>query len=351
MSGIWMPGFMQFFAGVYLFAGLALFGTFKTPALYMAALAFTAYGVHWFAIGWNRLHQADPRVNVGMAFAFTLISILGIIVFFSAGDHPVGGVFIGLTCVYVADFFASLGSALARDQRAGPSAPSASSGSAPPSGSCTCVAAPVGFSSVRLAFDLDTAATPGQVRTLIRLTERYCVIYQTLAHPPELTIRPSAAASAARVAPPIAMTPSPGSARSRSISSARPPEASRALPCTADSVVEYATFGRGFQIAARSSSESSSAGPGRRSPSTASSRTAVVPAPGRRPAASRQWRSASAPRREPPSRTCRRTADVAVERDAHRMVTLRIPDPPWYPGSEVRSRRAAELMPTETKSG
>ena len=113
MWGIWMPGFMQFFAGVYLFAGLALFGTFKTPALYMAALAFTAYGVHWFAIGWNRLHRADPRVNVGMAFAFTLISILGIIVFFGAGDHPVAGVFIGLTCVYVADFFASLGSDLA----------------------------------------------------------------------------------------------------------------------------------------------------------------------------------------------------------------------------------------------
>jgi hypothetical protein len=109
MWGIWMPGFMQFFAGVYLFAGLSLFGTFTTPALYMAALAFTAYGVHWFAIGWNRIRRADPRVNVGMTVAFTLISILGIIVFFSAGDHPVGGVFIGLTCVYVADFFASLG--------------------------------------------------------------------------------------------------------------------------------------------------------------------------------------------------------------------------------------------------
>ena len=109
MWGIWMPGFMQFFAGVYLFAGLALFGTFKTPALYMAALAFTAHGVHWFAIGWNRLRRADPRVNVGMTVAFTLISILGIIVFFNVGDHPVGGVFIGLTCVYVADFFASPG--------------------------------------------------------------------------------------------------------------------------------------------------------------------------------------------------------------------------------------------------
>ena len=109
MWGIWMPGFMQFITGIYLFAGLTLFGTFRTPALYMAALAFTAYGVHWFAIGWNRLHRADPRVNVGMTVAFLLISILGIIVFFSVGDDPVGGLFIGLACVYAADFFASLG--------------------------------------------------------------------------------------------------------------------------------------------------------------------------------------------------------------------------------------------------
>src|SRR3984885_426109 len=64
--GIWMPGFMQFITGIYLFAGLTLFGTFKTPSLYMAALAFTAYGVHWFAIGWNRLHRAHPRGNVGV---------------------------------------------------------------------------------------------------------------------------------------------------------------------------------------------------------------------------------------------------------------------------------------------
>jgi len=80
----------------------------EAPPLYMAALAFTAYGVHWFAIGWNRLRQADPRVNVGMTVAFTAISVLGIIVFFKAGDYPVGGVFIGLTCIYVSDFFASL---------------------------------------------------------------------------------------------------------------------------------------------------------------------------------------------------------------------------------------------------
>jgi hypothetical protein len=108
MWGIWMPGFMQFITGVYLFLGLTLFGTFTTPLLYMAALAFTAYGVHWFAIGWNRLHQADPRSNVGMTVAFTLISVLGVIVFFKGHDQPVGGLFIGLTCIYVSDFFASL---------------------------------------------------------------------------------------------------------------------------------------------------------------------------------------------------------------------------------------------------
>jgi hypothetical protein len=74
----------------------------------MAALAFTAYGVHWFALGWNRLRHTDPRVNVGMTVAFLLISILGIIVFFKVSDAPVGGVFIGLACVYATDFFASL---------------------------------------------------------------------------------------------------------------------------------------------------------------------------------------------------------------------------------------------------
>jgi hypothetical protein len=115
MWGIWMPGFCQFLTGTYLFLGLTLFGTFTAaPPLYMAALAFSAYGVHWFAIGWTRLRQVDPRVNVGMAVAFTAISVLGVIVFFKAGDDPVGGLFIGLTCIYVADFFASLGASVPR---------------------------------------------------------------------------------------------------------------------------------------------------------------------------------------------------------------------------------------------
>jgi uncharacterized OsmC-like protein len=47
--------------------------------------------------------------------------------------------------------------------------------------------APVGFQAIRLSFDLDTDATPEQLQTLLKLTERYCVVYQTLAKPPEIT--------------------------------------------------------------------------------------------------------------------------------------------------------------------
>jgi uncharacterized OsmC-like protein len=47
--------------------------------------------------------------------------------------------------------------------------------------------APVGFRSIRMRFDLDTDATPEQLATLLKLTERYCVIYQTLRNPPQLS--------------------------------------------------------------------------------------------------------------------------------------------------------------------
>lgn len=40
--------------------------------------------------------------------------------------------------------------------------------------------APVGFKSIRLIFTLDTDATPEQKQTLLKLTERYCVVFQTL---------------------------------------------------------------------------------------------------------------------------------------------------------------------------
>jgi len=47
---------------------------------------------------------------------------------------------------------------------------------------------PVGFQRLRLHFDLDTDASDEQLATLIRLTERYCVVYQTLRHSPEINI-------------------------------------------------------------------------------------------------------------------------------------------------------------------
>ena len=48
--------------------------------------------------------------------------------------------------------------------------------------------APVGFSAIRLHFDLETDATPDQLATLLRLTERYCVVYQTLVGGPETSM-------------------------------------------------------------------------------------------------------------------------------------------------------------------
>jgi uncharacterized OsmC-like protein len=48
--------------------------------------------------------------------------------------------------------------------------------------------APVGFREIRLSFDLDSDATPEQLDTLMKLTERYCVVFQTLNKRPELKI-------------------------------------------------------------------------------------------------------------------------------------------------------------------
>jgi len=48
--------------------------------------------------------------------------------------------------------------------------------------------APVGFRDIRLSFRLDTDASDEQLQTLQKLTERYCVIYQTLCNPPAVTV-------------------------------------------------------------------------------------------------------------------------------------------------------------------
>ncbi|MCW2540083.1 MAG: hypothetical protein JWN95_1808 [Frankiales bacterium] len=108
--GIWMPGFCQFVSGLILFIGLTWFQVFTTqPPLYMAALAFTAYGIHWFAIGWNRYRGNDPRSNAGMSVAYMVISAMGATVFFKVHDWPVGLVFLGLFAVYLSEFVVTVG--------------------------------------------------------------------------------------------------------------------------------------------------------------------------------------------------------------------------------------------------
>jgi uncharacterized OsmC-like protein len=47
--------------------------------------------------------------------------------------------------------------------------------------------AAVGFRSIRLDFDLDADASDEELATLLKLTERYCVVFQTLSTPPELS--------------------------------------------------------------------------------------------------------------------------------------------------------------------
>jgi uncharacterized OsmC-like protein len=48
-------------------------------------------------------------------------------------------------------------------------------------------AAPVGFGAIRLAFSLDTDEPQDRIDSLLKLTERYCVVLQTLRSPPEIT--------------------------------------------------------------------------------------------------------------------------------------------------------------------
>jgi uncharacterized OsmC-like protein len=48
--------------------------------------------------------------------------------------------------------------------------------------------APVGFKEIRMRFDLESDASDEQIETLQRLTERYCVVLQTLASSPALSV-------------------------------------------------------------------------------------------------------------------------------------------------------------------
>jgi hypothetical protein len=69
--GIFMPGLCQLVTGLILFVGLTWLQVFHDAPLYMAALAFTAYGIHWFAIGWNRYRQNDLAFAAAVNFSLT----------------------------------------------------------------------------------------------------------------------------------------------------------------------------------------------------------------------------------------------------------------------------------------
>jgi hypothetical protein len=70
MWGFWMPGFLQFITGVYLLIGLTWFNVFGDVApLYIAGLAFTAYGIHWFAMAHRRYIDSSAEPDGWMAIA------------------------------------------------------------------------------------------------------------------------------------------------------------------------------------------------------------------------------------------------------------------------------------------
>jgi uncharacterized OsmC-like protein len=61
--------------------------------------------------------------------------------------------------------------------------------------------APVGFREIRLRFELASDAAEEQLAKLISLTERYCVVYQTLRHPPAIHVSRSGPAGAPAAVP------------------------------------------------------------------------------------------------------------------------------------------------------
>jgi hypothetical protein len=99
-----MPGFMQFLTGIYLLTGLTWFNVFRNAApLYMAGLAFIAYGIHWFAMAHRRYIDSSGQLDSWRATAFLFLSLLGIDAFSRAGDIPVMIVFVGLALIYATE--------------------------------------------------------------------------------------------------------------------------------------------------------------------------------------------------------------------------------------------------------
>ena len=99
-----MPGFMQFITGIYVLVVLTWFDVFgKTAPPYMAGLAFTAYGIHWFAMAHRRYVASSDVPDDWMAIGFLVLSILGVDVFRRASDIPVMIIFVGLSLIYAVE--------------------------------------------------------------------------------------------------------------------------------------------------------------------------------------------------------------------------------------------------------
>jgi hypothetical protein len=69
----------------------------------MAGLAFTAYGIHWFAMAHRRYIGSSSAPDAWITIAFLFLSALGVDVFFHAGDMPVMLIFVGLTLIYLVE--------------------------------------------------------------------------------------------------------------------------------------------------------------------------------------------------------------------------------------------------------
>jgi hypothetical protein len=102
--GMFLGGFGQLLTGTYLMVGLSWFPVYRNaPPLYMAAVAFTIYGIHWIVLGVRRYTGSDHGPEAWMAIPLLGLSVLGAISFAKAGDIPASILFIGLVLIYVTE--------------------------------------------------------------------------------------------------------------------------------------------------------------------------------------------------------------------------------------------------------
>ncbi|MDQ0189505.1 hypothetical protein JI721_01445 [Alicyclobacillus cycloheptanicus] len=102
--GMFLGGFGQLITGIYLMVGLSWFPVYRNaPPLYMAAVAFSVYGIHWIVLGLRRYTGSDHGPEAWMAIPLLGLSVLGAISFGNAGDIPAMILFIGLTLIYICE--------------------------------------------------------------------------------------------------------------------------------------------------------------------------------------------------------------------------------------------------------